>query len=466
MITETGLVKVMDFGIARVTGGEQLTTAGFMMGTPAYMAPEQVLGGDIDARADLYAMGVVLYRLVSAKLPFSATTPFAMAQSQVNTPPTPVRISREGLPAWVDGVVARALAKRPEDRFQTAEEFATTLQRGAVDVAPTDEETVFHLSSPGFATRPVPLAQDTPGQIPKPVPAPRFRFDWPPPARYAAMAGAALIVIIGAGGIFFMRHRSGSAQLPTPPAPSQQVTDAAPSPAGTASYAVPPAPPPVSVPPPSVSSAPVSTTNSPSPSVPPSRGPASVAAPASATVDLSKPGSGPTAPPVSKVTVNDPAAAAASAGAAANAAAGRVANPEPPANDPLLAFGNVKMLAISGQNGKEQDVVINLAAGHITVVPRKGGAALDVVPYRGIVKATYVHGNAPEWDSSAPSPPDKLELSGGFLGIGGRSRNWLTLQTKDAFLILRLDDENQRQLMAAIESRAGVSIDRRAPAEK
>jgi len=131
----------------------------------------------------------------------------------------------------------------------------------------------------------------------------------------------------------------------------------------------------------------------------------------------------------------------------------------------MLAFGNVKMLAINGQNGREQDVVINFAGGQITVVPKKGGAALDVIPYRGIVKATYVRGNTPEWDASAASPPDKLELPGGFLGIG-RSRNWLTLQTRDAFLILRLDDENQRQVMAAIESRAGVSIDRRAPTEK
>src|SRR5262245_23585603 len=70
MFTESGAVKVMDFGIARVVGTEHLTSAGFMMGTPAYMAPEQVLGEDIDARADLYAMGVVLYHLLTAQLPF------------------------------------------------------------------------------------------------------------------------------------------------------------------------------------------------------------------------------------------------------------------------------------------------------------------------------------------------------------------------------------------------------------
>src|SRR4029453_16749635 len=69
MLTEGGSVKIMDFGIARVAGTEHLTNAGSMMGTPAYMAPEQVLGHEVDARADLYAIGVVLYRLATGKLP-------------------------------------------------------------------------------------------------------------------------------------------------------------------------------------------------------------------------------------------------------------------------------------------------------------------------------------------------------------------------------------------------------------
>ena len=83
MLTGTGAVKIMDFGIARVSGTEHLTSDGFTMGTPAYMAPEQVLGLNVDARADLYAMGLVLYRLTTAQLPFKGETPFALAQSQV-----------------------------------------------------------------------------------------------------------------------------------------------------------------------------------------------------------------------------------------------------------------------------------------------------------------------------------------------------------------------------------------------
>ena len=100
-----------------------------MMGTPSYMAPEQVMGREIDARADLYAMGVVFYRLVTAKLPFKGDTPFAMAQSQVNDPPLPVGTFRADLPSWVEQVVVRSLAKSPEERFQSAVEFHEAFAR-------------------------------------------------------------------------------------------------------------------------------------------------------------------------------------------------------------------------------------------------------------------------------------------------------------------------------------------------
>ena len=127
MITELGIVKVMDFGIARVLGTEHFTQGGYMMGTPAYMAPEQVLGGDIDGRADLYAVGVVLYRLLSGQLPFSADTAIAMVQKQVNDSPIPIAQFQPDLPGWCAKVLTRALAKSPADRFQTADEFRTAL---------------------------------------------------------------------------------------------------------------------------------------------------------------------------------------------------------------------------------------------------------------------------------------------------------------------------------------------------
>src|SRR6187399_1507589 len=129
MVTESGAIKVMDFGIARVAGTEHLTNAGFMMGTPAYMAPEQVMGREIDARADIYALGVVFFRLTTSKLPFKGDTPFAMAQSQVSEPPIPISSHRNDLPPWADQLITRALAKSPEDRFQSAVEFHESFAR-------------------------------------------------------------------------------------------------------------------------------------------------------------------------------------------------------------------------------------------------------------------------------------------------------------------------------------------------
>src|SRR5689334_1332103 len=126
MAADTGLVKVMDFGIARMIGTERLTMDGYMMGTPAYMAPEQVMGEELDGRADLYAIGVVLYRLLTGNLPFNADTAIAMAQKQIKDPPTPLYQFQE-LPVSCQKIMDRALAKARHERFQTAEEFRAAL---------------------------------------------------------------------------------------------------------------------------------------------------------------------------------------------------------------------------------------------------------------------------------------------------------------------------------------------------
>ena len=127
MVTEGGGVKIMDFGVARVCGGEHMTMDGYVVGTPAYMAPEQVLAQEVDGRADLYSVGVVLYRLLTGALPFQADTPAAMLHQQIAEAPTPLSQHRDDLPEWCETVVQRALAKSPAARFQTAAEF----RRGA-----------------------------------------------------------------------------------------------------------------------------------------------------------------------------------------------------------------------------------------------------------------------------------------------------------------------------------------------
>ncbi len=91
------------------------------------MAPEQVSGGAIDARADLYAVGVVFYRLLTGRLPFMADTAIAMVQKQISELPTPLSEVRPDLPDWCTAIVDRALTKNPDDRFQSAEEFRLAL---------------------------------------------------------------------------------------------------------------------------------------------------------------------------------------------------------------------------------------------------------------------------------------------------------------------------------------------------
>jgi serine/threonine-protein kinase len=134
MVTTAGGVKIMDFGIARVRGAEHMTIDGLMMGTPAYMAPEQGLGEEVDERTDIYSVGVVFYRLLTGALPFKAESPIAMLQRKVVDAPRPLREQRDGLPEWCEAVAARALARLPADRYQTAEEFRQALRAPGLDL--------------------------------------------------------------------------------------------------------------------------------------------------------------------------------------------------------------------------------------------------------------------------------------------------------------------------------------------
>ena len=129
MITHAGGVKIMDFGIAQVRGVEHFTVDGCLMGTPAYIAPEHVRGEHVDERADLYAAGVIFYRLLTGRLPFNADSTVVMLQKHISERPTALRAHRADLPPWCDAIVQRAMAKRPARRFQTASEFRTALRR-------------------------------------------------------------------------------------------------------------------------------------------------------------------------------------------------------------------------------------------------------------------------------------------------------------------------------------------------
>ncbi|MEW2161721.1 protein kinase [Streptomyces sp. NPDC007084] len=132
IITETGAVKVMDFGIARALHGAQstMTQTGMVMGTPQYLSPEQALGKAVDHRSDLYATGCLLYELLALRPPFTGETPLSVVYQHVQDTPVPPSQVSDAAPPELDGLVMRALAKDPDDRFQTAEEMRGLVQYG------------------------------------------------------------------------------------------------------------------------------------------------------------------------------------------------------------------------------------------------------------------------------------------------------------------------------------------------
>lgn len=154
-----------DFGIARILGetSGQITTQG-VVGTPSYMSPEQAQGQPLDARSDLYALGVMLFEMTTGRRPFESETPYSIAVMQVTTPPPSPREINPALPPAVEAVILKALRKRREERYNTAAEMVTALKQAinepAVDLSDTQ---------PGFPA-------DAPTA---PVPAPSQQYPLP-----------------------------------------------------------------------------------------------------------------------------------------------------------------------------------------------------------------------------------------------------------------------------------------------
>ncbi|MGA5450277.1 protein kinase domain-containing protein [Streptomyces umbrinus] len=123
MMTKRNVVKVMDFGIARAmqSGVTSMTQTGMVVGTPQYLSPEQALGRGVDARSDLYSVGIMLFQLVTGRLPFEADSPLAIAYAHVQEEPVLASSVNRSLPPAVDALITRALKKNPNERFLSAE---------------------------------------------------------------------------------------------------------------------------------------------------------------------------------------------------------------------------------------------------------------------------------------------------------------------------------------------------------
>lgn len=204
-LTNDGLVKILDFGLAKLVGESKLTKTGSTLGTARYMSPEQARGQEADERSDIWSLGVVLYEMVAGKAPFGADYDQATLYAILNEEPEPLTAVRAGVPREIDRIVAKALAKDPAERYQHAEDLMVDLKRLAKSVALR-----------GAATQVLKGA-------PRP-PAARGGRALRRPLLVAApiIAAAAVLIVFSAKYLHRAGHEAEQAAAPTAGAPAAQ----------------------------------------------------------------------------------------------------------------------------------------------------------------------------------------------------------------------------------------------------
>ncbi|HYY34604.1 MAG TPA: Stk1 family PASTA domain-containing Ser/Thr kinase [Gaiellaceae bacterium] len=205
-------LKVTDFGIARA-GASQMTEAGSIMGTAQYLSPEQARGAPVTASSDLYSVGIVLYEMLTGKVPFTGDSAIEIAMKHLNELPKPPSKIRPEVSEELDQVVLRALAKAPEDRYQTAEDFAEDLHRveaGLPLAAATSEAATALLAAPGAtiggttqvlpsdATQVAPPRREAPRRPPPYTPG--YGYDERPPKRRRWAPWLLVLLLLAAAG--------------------------------------------------------------------------------------------------------------------------------------------------------------------------------------------------------------------------------------------------------------------------
>jgi serine/threonine protein kinase len=241
MMTEDGQAKLADFGIARIESSV-MTQSGTMLGTPAYMSPEQLMAQEVDARSDLYSAGVMLYQMLTGERPFEGGLTAIIHKALNTTPPMPSEISVTA-PTSLDTVVARAMARRPADRYSSAAAFSRAM-REAFEAAGT--------GLPGIAAG---AEDDATRIIPRSDATAKSRITPPPPVRRqnkALLGGVAAIALLALGGGTWLTLRPSAPKpaAPVPPSmttvpavPAQPATSGDPSPTKSVESPTPPATP-------------------------------------------------------------------------------------------------------------------------------------------------------------------------------------------------------------------------------
>lgn len=210
---------ITDFGITRMINDQTLTMEGSMVGTPAYMSPEAVLGERVDGRTDIYSIGVMLYEMVTGRTPYEGNTPLSMVVKQVHEPlPSPLD-HRPDLPIPVVELIKKSLAKEVNGRFQTATEFLQAIQR-------VQKEMAMQIGGPTLARATVPAMPKL--EDPKTVVKPRAEEPALPTAAPASTpswlpyAGAGVLLLLLIGGFFAFSGR-GDNDTAVPTATSEQI---------------------------------------------------------------------------------------------------------------------------------------------------------------------------------------------------------------------------------------------------
>jgi serine/threonine-protein kinase len=466
MVTRQGTVKVLDFGIGHAFGANRKTREDRLLPVLAYLAPEQIQNQPGDARADIYAVGVLLYEMLTGKLPFDHKTEFALRQAQLSEPPAAPRTLVPALPEWLDQAVVRALAKNPASRYQNATEFRAVLE-AALGLS-TSREAAIVRQRDGANVETFAAAPPIPSPLPAAVTGVAQATAAPPPAAPGGESAETVMAAVPAGGAAADAATTEVRAAPPAPAPraaKRGLTLLAASALALVALAAagaylsmrkpaPPTPaevtaaaePATTAPAPAVSVAPaaeVPVAQEPAPVAPPPlASPAKPSAPS-----LSGPPRAAVRPPRSNTAAAAPAPAPASPPAAAAATAAPATPPAPHPSVsaeriPDVSYRKVKLVTQAVSPERTTDVVLLFSDDRLIVTPTGGGAALRTVRYSEITAASY-------------SKAQKKRL--GFISS---SQHLLKIDAAGEPLLLRLDKDTVEPILASVEARTGQAVSR------